>query len=217
MAHEENYRYGYESWTHTKVVPLQGPIRYRWLVGPVSEKTTQPPRGTPGQPATGQEEITMQLTADQQVELSITGEDAYNNPVDVSGDTEWHSSDESIVTVEGNGNSAVATAVGPVGTAAVTVSNDVNQDGTGDFQGSIAIDVVAGRVAEIVVQQGQVTDKQGNPVVPEEPTQPVEPEEPPVVDNGSPDFPEDEPHPDQTLPGDLPTDEPYVDPRRSRR
>ena len=148
----------------------------------------------------------MQLTADQQVELSITGEDAYNNPVDVSGDTEWHSSDESIVTVEGNGSSAVATAVGPVGTAAVTVSNDVNQDGTGDFQGSIAIDVVAGRVAEIVVQQGQISDKQGNPVVPEEPTQPVEEppvEEPPVVDNSLPD---EQPVVD-------PGDEPYVDPR----
>lgn len=185
----------------------------------------------------------MQLTADQQVELSITGQDAYGNPVDVSGDTEWHSSDDSIVSVEGNGTSATATAVGPAGTAAVTVSNDVDQDGTGDFQGSLAIDVVSGRIAEIRVQQGLVTDKQGNPV-----------EQPPVVDNTLPTGgdantggdhvdntlptggdantggdhvdntlpnPDDQPHPDISGPGDQPVPDegnlPYVDPRSRRK
>jgi hypothetical protein len=175
----------------------------------------------------------MQLTADQQVELSITGQDAYGNSVDVSGDTEWHSSDDSIVSVQGNGTSATATAVGPAGTAAVTVSNDVDQDGTGDFQGSLAIDVVSGRIAEIRVQQGQVTDKQGNPV-----------EQPPVdsgahpdntlpgdlpggnytpgdhVDNTLPN-PDDQPHPDISGPGDQPVPDegnlPYVDPRSRRK
>jgi hypothetical protein len=102
----------------------------------------------------------MQLTADQQVDLSITGEDAYGNPVDVSGDTVWTSSDESIVTLTTiDPTHVTAVAVGPIGTAAVTVSNDVNQDGTGDFQGSLAIDVVAGDIAEIVVQAGTPTDK----------------------------------------------------------
>ena len=104
----------------------------------------------------------MQLTADQQVELSISGEDRYGNPVDISGDLAWSSSDPSIVIVEaneGDNSKAIAKAVGPVGTAAVTVSNDVDQDGTGDFQGSLAIDVVAGDITEIVITPGEPTDK----------------------------------------------------------
>ena len=102
----------------------------------------------------------MQLTADQQVELTISGQDRYGNTVDISGDVVWSSSDESIVQVTNDApGRATATAVGPTGTAAVTVSNDVNQDGTGDFQGSIAIDVVAGDIAEIEIAAGTPTDK----------------------------------------------------------
>jgi len=125
----------------------------------------------------------VQLTADQQVNLSISGQDKYGNPVDISGNVSWVSSDESVVVVKqgkstkGSAN-AVALAVGPTGTAAVTVSNDVDQDGTGDFQGSIAIDVVAGDIAEIVVNQGAVTDKGEPPVVDN-----TLPGAPPVVDN----------------------------------
>jgi uncharacterized protein YjdB len=102
----------------------------------------------------------MQLTADQQVELTISGEDSYGNPVNISGDVAWTSSDESIVTVSNDSpDKAMAVAVGPVGSASVTVTNDVNQDGSGDFIGSIAIDVVAGRMADIEVTAGEPTDK----------------------------------------------------------
>jgi hypothetical protein len=102
----------------------------------------------------------MQLTADQQVDLSITGEDAYGNPVTISGNTSWSSSDPSIVVVQMTDSShAVAAAVGPVGSAAVTVTNDVNSDGTGDYIGSLAIDVVAGVMADIAVMAGTPTEK----------------------------------------------------------
>lgn len=100
----------------------------------------------------------MQLTADQQVALSITGEDAYGNPVDISAAVVlWASSDTSVVAVnvdENDDSNAVAVAVGPVGTSAVTVTN-----AAGTFQGSLAIDVVAGEVAEIVINPGEPTDK----------------------------------------------------------
>lgn len=102
----------------------------------------------------------MQLTADQQVDLSISGSDAYGNPVNITGDTAWSSSDTTIVGVTMTDSShAVAAAVGPVGSASVTVTNDVNQDGTGDFIGSLAIDVVAGVMADIVVTAGTPTTK----------------------------------------------------------
>lgn len=154
-------QYGWDVYTHTEVVPKTAPpepveVQWVWHIGSITSKTEQPtPTGNTAQP--GRISLTMQLTADQQVDLSISGEDAYNNPVDISGDVTWLSSDESIVIVEGRSDDvskATAKAVGPAGTAAVTVTNDADRDGTGDFMGSLAIDVVAGTIAEIVIEPG---------------------------------------------------------------
>jgi hypothetical protein len=102
----------------------------------------------------------MQLTADQQVDLSITGEDNYGNPVNITGSTSWTSSDETIVTLTITDSShATAVAVGPVGSAAIKVTNDVNNDGTGDYIGSLAIDVVAGVMTDITVVAGTPENK----------------------------------------------------------
>lgn len=160
VAKSEHAPYGYDSWTHTEVIPKPPPITWRWRIGPVLAKLYQPPLWVPRGTPAPESEITVQLTADQQVDLSISGEDSYGNPVDITGDTAWTSSDESIVTVTSTDpNHATATAVGTTGSAAVTVSNDVNSDGTGDFIGSIAIDVVAGVMTEITVSAGEPTDK----------------------------------------------------------
>src|SRR5262252_10397044 len=91
--------WGYDKWTHTEVIPKPPPIRMRWHIGPVTTKQNEPEPGLPGYLPTGNEDIIMQLTADQQVELSITGEDNYGNPVEITGNTQWTSSDETIVTV----------------------------------------------------------------------------------------------------------------------
>lgn len=158
MSHEAA-PWGYDKWTHTQVIPKPPPIKWRWHLGPVIPKQHQPDPGSPGHPPT-ESDITMQLTADQQVDLSISGEDSYGNPVEITGNTTWSSSDESVVSVTmADPSHATAVAVGPVGSAAVTVSNDVDQDGTGDYIGSIAIDVVAGQMADIVVTAGEPTDK----------------------------------------------------------
>jgi hypothetical protein len=102
----------------------------------------------------------VQLTADQQVDLSITGQDRYGNPVEITGNTIWKSSDESIISVSSSDpEHATAVAVGPAGTASVTVTNDVNNDGSGDYIGSLAIDVVAGTMAEITIEAGTPTNK----------------------------------------------------------
>lgn len=161
MSYElHNAPWGYDVVTHTSVTPKPAPTRLHWHIGPVRTKTIQPTPGAPGTAPTGSETITMQLTADQQVELSISGEDAYGNPVDITGDTAWSSSDESIVHVTRiDDGHATASAVGPFGSAAVTVTNDVDADGSGDFIGSIAIDVVAGVMTEIVVTAGTATNK----------------------------------------------------------
>jgi hypothetical protein len=152
--------WGYDEWTHTEVIPKPPPIRWQWRIGPVTAKQNEPAPGPPGRPPTGREDVSMQLTADQQVELSISGQDAYGNPVEITGNTQWTSSDESVVAVTVHDPShATAVAVGPTGSAAVDVTNDVDGDGTGDYFGSIALNVVAGMMTEIAVEAGTPTAK----------------------------------------------------------
>jgi hypothetical protein len=152
--------YGYDVFTHTEVVPKQPPLKYVWRIGPVAEKSIKTSSSRSRRARFFGSEVEVQLTADQQVELSISGEDTYGNKVEITGNTEWSSSDDSIVQVTQSGpDQATAVAVGPVGTASVTVTNDVDSDGSGDFIGSISINVVAGRMAEIEVAAGEPTDK----------------------------------------------------------
>lgn len=158
------YEWGYDKVVRIEVIPKPPPIRWTWHLGPVTAKQQQPVPGPPGSPATGEEDVIMQITADQQVPLSITGEDSYGNPVTITGDTSWSSSDTSIVSVTMDDPShGTAAAVGPVGSAVVTVTNDVNNDGTGDYFGSLAIDVVAGVMTEITVIAGTPVEKPGAP------------------------------------------------------
>lgn len=153
--------YGYDIYTHTEVTPKSPPTTVNWRVAVKAKPANYEPNISFRHTPFVQSEVTVQLTADQQVELSISGEDKYGNQVDISGDVAWLSSDESIIQVESGTetNQATAVAVGPEGTASVTVTNDVDQDGSGDFQGSIAIDVVAGDVAEIAITAAAPTDK----------------------------------------------------------
>jgi hypothetical protein len=145
--------WGYQVSTTTVVTPFPAPVR--WNIGPVRAKSIEVLPASGGQPASGNEAVTMQLTADQQVTLTISGEDRYGNPVDIStADAQWSSSDESIVQVFPEGDTCTAVAVGPVGSAAVTVSNPA-----GDVSGSLAVQVVAGEVTEVVVTASEPTDK----------------------------------------------------------
>ena len=152
--------WGYDRWVHEEVVPKPPPRRLVWRLA-VRTKTTQPAPGSPGTPAIGNEDITVQLTADQQVNLTVGAQDAYGNEVDITGaDVTWASSDESIISLNVDTTDetrATAVAVGPTGTASVTVSGGAEQQ----YQGSLAIDVVAGDVTEIVVEADTPVDKTG--------------------------------------------------------
>lgn len=102
----------------------------------------------------------MQLLDSQQVVLSLAAEDKEGNQVPVPGTLAWSVSDESIATLEDNGDGTqTLVTTGTLGTVAVSVTDDVDGDGTGDFAGSLAVDVVAGPVNEIVVSAGEPTDR----------------------------------------------------------
>jgi hypothetical protein len=193
--------FGWDVWTHTEVVPKPDPhaITIHWAIGPVTMKPADFV-ASPATPATElqESEITLQLTADQMVGLSVSGTDKYGNPVDISGDAVWQSSDTSIILVKqdksANPTSCYAIAAGPTGTASVTYTNDANNDGSGDFIGSIAIDVVAGTMAEIVITPGEPEAKDDSL--------------PPVEGGGERPPNWSDPRPDHTLPTD-----PHVEPR----
>ena len=101
--------WGYDKYVHVEVVPKAAPVKWRWHIGPVLPKQHEFLPAIPGRPPTGKEDITMQLTADQQVELSITGEDAYGNPVTITGNTQWaprgiHSGNHMMIPVSNRSN-----------------------------------------------------------------------------------------------------------------
>jgi hypothetical protein len=165
-----SYPNGFDVWTHVEFVPKPPPppedtVTWTWTIGPVTDKPfeTLVIKASPPTTVFHAEGITtVQLLATQQVQLSISGADKYGNPVEITGDTTWESSDVNIITIANvapDNSSATAVTTGQVGTAAVTVTNDVNKDGTGDFIGSLAFDVVAGPMADIEVTAGTPTDK----------------------------------------------------------
>jgi len=121
----------------------------------------------------------VQLTSDQQTKLNLSGQDFYGNEVEITGRTVWSSSDPTIVQLvqsAADDTMVIAQAVGPTGSAAVTATNDVIHDGTGDFIGSIAIDVVAGVMTDIVIEAEDATDKPGDAPAPTPPGPPATPQ-----------------------------------------
>lgn len=102
----------------------------------------------------------MQLLDSQEVILSVSGKDKAGNPVAIPGQLVWTVSDENIASLTDNGDGTQTLATtGELGSVVVTVSDDVEGDGTPDFQGSLAVDVVAGPVTEIEVAASEPTDR----------------------------------------------------------
>lgn len=102
----------------------------------------------------------MNLIDNQQVVLSAQATDDQGNAVPNPGVLSAVSSDESVITVTDNGDGTfTAVTTGVLGAATVTVSDDVDADGFGDFVGSLAFDVVAGNVAAIAVTAGTPTTR----------------------------------------------------------
>lgn len=99
----------------------------------------------------------MFLKDDQKVALTAVFTSRAGNTVPYAdaGTVTWESSDPNVLTVTDNGDgTAEATTTGVLGTATVTLRNDFNDDGTEDFQGSLAFDVIAGDVGGVTIGAG---------------------------------------------------------------
>jgi hypothetical protein len=98
----------------------------------------------------------------QKVTLSITPVDAAGNPAKVDGAPVWESTDTTVVSLEvaTDGLSAVATAVGPLGTAQVSVTADADLgQGITPLIGTLDIEVVASAAVSLNVTAGTPESK----------------------------------------------------------
>ena len=104
----------------------------------------------------------MNMTDSQQVGLSIQPVDKKGNPAAVDGVPEWASSNSEVVTVEAaaDGLSAVAKAVGPLGTATVSVKADADLGaGVTEIAGSLEITITAGGATSVTITAGTPSEQ----------------------------------------------------------
>lgn len=142
-----------------RVEPIRHRRRVRWVIGPVTDRTT-PSSIQPARPH--RKRVDMILQDHQQVTLTPTFVDAAGNtvPAPEAGALAWSSSDEGILTVQPQADgSAVVVTTGTLGTATVTLSDDLDGDGASDFVGSLAFDVVTGPVTGIQLSAGEPTER----------------------------------------------------------
>jgi len=116
------------------------------------------------------QEIPIEMTNSQQLTASITPVDKKGNPAPIDGIPVWASSDETILTVEAasDGLSATVKAVGPTGTAKVSVTGDADL-GTGVqpiFGESDPISVTPGAAVGFKMTLGPATEQGGTPPTP---------------------------------------------------
>lgn len=97
------------------------------------------------------------LTDEQRVSLAVAFVTAAGNPARVDGVPVWASSDETILIVEpsADGLSAVATTVGPLGTAQVSVHADADLgEGVREVVGVLDIEVQAAEAVSASIAAG---------------------------------------------------------------
>lgn len=113
------------------------------------------------------------LRDSQKTELSYTATSRKGNPAMVA-DPAWSSSNESVasVTASADGSSATVVAVGPVGTATITLTGDADLGaGVVPVRGELDIEVVAGNAAVFNITAADPTEQADSPP----PTPPPEP------------------------------------------
>lgn len=118
----------------------------------------------------------IKMTNSQQATASIKIVDKRGQPAPVDGIPVWASSDETIVTVTPavDGMSAVVAAVGPLGTAKVSVTADADLGtGVSSIFGSLDVTITQGQAVGIEITLGDATEQgSGVPQPPPPPSVP---------------------------------------------
>jgi hypothetical protein len=141
---------------------IKGRQRFRivWRIGAITDTTPDdrainPP---PYAQTTGRRDVTMDLQADKQVALSVEYTDEIGNPVPApeESETTFTVDDPTIINLTDNGDgTAVAAAVGTLGTANVHVSTTLDGE---EVTGDLAIVVVEGLAERVTIVAGEPTE-----------------------------------------------------------
>lgn len=139
------------------------------------------------------ENMATKMTDIQHADATVTFKTAAGNPAQVDGVPVWAVSDEEAlaVTASADGMSARVDSVGGLGNFQVTATGDADMgEGVKPFTAILELEVIASEAAsagfDVVVSDNEATT------------------EPPVEPGQGLPGPGDLPHPDHTLPGDLP-------------
>jgi hypothetical protein len=133
-------------------------LSLKWRIG--APYDTTPADRVPGPVATptGRFDLIMDLLADKQVPLSLAFTDELDNPVETPADATvtYTVDDASLINLTDNGDgTATAAAVGPLGSAVVSVSASWSG---GSVTGDLLINVVAGLAERVTIVAGEPTE-----------------------------------------------------------
>jgi hypothetical protein len=112
---------------------------------------------TGSSPKKGRVLLVIQLGSSQQFPISVRFLDRRRNPAKVDGVPEWLTDNSEVLSLEpsGDGLSCVVRAMGPLGTANVTLSADADLgDGSTPVIGTIEVEVTAGAATVVELTPG---------------------------------------------------------------
>lgn len=102
------------------------------------------------------------LTATQQCDLTIAVTDAKGNPAPVDGPPQWFVDNPAVLalTPAADGMGCLVAAVGPLGTALVSVKADADLGaGVVELVGTLEVEVTAGQAALMAIVPGVPTEQ----------------------------------------------------------
>jgi len=113
-------------------------------------------------PIVGELLVATQLTSSQKQTLSVVFTDSKGNPANVDGIPEWGVDNPAVLALEpaAGGMSCGIAAVGPLGTARVSIQADADLgSGIVPVAGVYDVEVVAGQASTVVITGGAITEQ----------------------------------------------------------
>lgn len=113
-------------------------------------------------PLLGETLLNFQMSDSQEVPLSITPVDKKKNPAKIDGVPEWSTDNSELLALKpsADGLSCLVSAVGPLGTAKVSVKADAKiGEGEEHLFGVIDIEVTAGQATSMEITAGTATEQ----------------------------------------------------------
>jgi len=146
--------------------PAHRPEERLVIVGPVRELPAGPVPKTPQYRRwplfVGEITMAFQLTATQQVDLTIAATDRRGNPAPVDGVPEWATDNSDVLALvpSADGMTCTVKATGVLGTGRVQMTADADRtDGVRQIIGTLDIEVVAGDAVQVALTPGAPTEQ----------------------------------------------------------